>query len=74
MTISRLGSGLFRQKNIVAGEVQWGDETVLVNAEVRGSSFAPKGKEPAALAVVGTRQMFSTIAAATKLPHRLPAG
>ena len=47
---------------------------MLANAEVRGSRFAPKGKEPAAMAVVGMRQMFSTIAGATKLPHCLPAG
>lgn len=35
-------------------EVHWGDETALVNTDVRGRSFAPKGQTP--VAVDGTRQ------------------
>ena len=46
-------------------EVHWGDETALVNTDVRGRSFAPKGKTPVALAVGGTRQKLSMIATVT---------
>jgi len=28
------------------GEIHWGDETGLVNTDVRGRGFAPKGKTP----------------------------
>lgn len=45
--------------------VQWGDETALVNTDVRGRSFAPKGKTPIAMAVGGTRQKLSMIASVT---------
>ena len=46
-------------------EVHWGDETALVNTDVRGRSFAPKGHTPVALAVGGTRQKLSMIATVT---------
>jgi transposase len=46
-------------------EVHWGDETALVNTDVRGRSFAPKGQTPVAMAVGGTRQKLSMIAAVT---------
>ena len=46
-------------------EVHWGDETALVNTDVRGRSFAPKGKTPVAMAVGGTRQKLSMIASVT---------
>ena len=46
-------------------EVHWGDETALVNTDVRGRSFAPKGKTPVILAVGGTRQKLSMIATVT---------
>jgi transposase len=47
------------------GEVHWGDETALVNTDVRGRSYAPKGKTPVAMAVGGTRQKLSMIASVT---------
>jgi len=46
-------------------EVHWGDETALVNTDVRGRSFAPKGRTPVAMAVGGTRQKLSMIATVT---------
>ena len=46
-------------------EVHWGGETALVNTDVRGRSFAPKGKTPVAMAVGGTRQKLSMIASVT---------
>jgi transposase len=46
-------------------EIHWGDETALVNTDVRGRSFAPAGKTPVAYAVGGTRQKLSMIATVT---------
>jgi hypothetical protein len=46
-------------------EIHWGDETALVNTDVRGRSFAPAGKTPVAMAVGGTRQKRSMIATVT---------
>jgi transposase len=48
-----------------SGEVHWGDETALVNTDVRGRSYAPKGKTPVAMAIGGTRQKLSMIASVT---------
>ncbi len=47
------------------GEVHWGDETALVNTDVRDRSFAPKGKTPVTMAIGGTRQKRSMIATVT---------
>lgn len=44
------------------GEIHWGDETALVNTDVRGRSYAPAGRTPVAYAVGGTRQKLSMIA------------
>ena len=46
-------------------EIHWGDETALVNTDVRGRSYAPKGKTPVAMAVGGTRQKLSMLASVT---------
>jgi transposase len=46
-------------------EIHWGDETALVNTDVRGRSYAPVGKTPVAYAVGGTRQKLSMIATVT---------
>lgn len=46
-------------------EIHWGDETALVNTDVRGRCYAPKGKTPVALAIGGTRQKLSMIASVT---------
>lgn len=47
------------------GEIHWGDETALVNTDVRGRSYAPAGKTPVTLAVGGSRQKLSMIATVT---------
>lgn len=47
------------------GEIHWGDETALVNTDVRGRSYAPAGKTPVAFVVGGTRQKLSMIATVT---------
>jgi len=46
-------------------EIHWGDETAVVNTDVRGRSYAPVGKTPVAFAVGGTRQKLSMIATVT---------
>ena len=46
-------------------EIHWGDETAWVNTDVRGRSFAPKGKTPVVMAVGGTRQKLSMLASVT---------
>lgn len=47
------------------GEIHWGDETALVNTDVRGHSYAPKGQTPVTMAVGGTRQKLSMISTVT---------
>lgn len=47
------------------GEIHWGDETALVNTDVRGRSYAPAGHKPVAYAVGGTRQKLSLLATVT---------
>lgn len=47
------------------GGIHWGDETALVNTDVRGRGYAPAGKTPVALVVGGTRQKLSMIATVT---------
>lgn len=51
-----------RRAKAEGGEIHWGDETALVNTDVRGRSYAPVGKTPVAYAVGGTRQKLSMIA------------
>ncbi|MGH8354812.1 MAG: IS630 family transposase [Pseudomonas sp.] len=46
-------------------EVHWGDETALVNTDVRGRSFAPKGQTPVTMAIGRARQKLSMIASVT---------
>ena len=53
-----------RRARTEGGEIHWGDETALVNTDVRGRGFAPKGKTPVAYAP-GTRQRLSMIATVT---------
>ena len=50
---------------IEGGEIHWGDETALVNTDVRGRSYAPRGKTPVTMAVGGTRQKLSMISTVT---------
>jgi transposase len=46
-------------------EIHWGDETALVNTDVRGRSYAPRGKTPVTRAVGGTREKLSMISSVT---------
>jgi len=46
-------------------EIHWGDETAVVNTDVRGRSYAPAGRTPVTFAVGGTRQKLSMIATVT---------
>ena len=46
-------------------EMHWGDETALVNTDVRGRSYAPAGKTPVSYTVGSTRQKLSMIATVT---------
>ena len=46
-------------------EIHWGDETALVNIDVRARSYAPAGKTPVVHTVGGTRHKLSMIAAVT---------
>lgn len=46
-------------------EIHWGDETALVNSDVRGRGYAPKGQTPVAHVVGGTRQKLSMISTVT---------
>jgi transposase len=46
-------------------EIHWGDETALVNTDVRGRSYAPRGQTPVAMVVGGTHQKLSMIASVT---------
>lgn len=53
--------GIEQRAKAEAGEIHWGDETALVNTDVRGRSYAPRGKTPVTLAVGDTRQKLSMI-------------
>lgn len=57
--------GIAQRARAEGAEIHWGDETALVNTDVRGRSFAPAGKTPVAMAVGGTRQKLSMIATVT---------
>ena len=57
--------GIEQRARSEEAEIHWGDETALVNTDVRGRSFAPAGKTPVALTVGGTRQKLSMIATVT---------
>jgi len=46
-------------------EIHWGDETALVNTDVRGRGYAPKGQTPVAYTVGGSRQKLSMISTVT---------
>jgi transposase len=54
-----------RRAKAKGGEIHWGDETALVNTDVRGRSYAPRGKTPVTMAVGGTREKLSMISTVT---------
>lgn len=53
------------QAKAEGAEIHWGDETALVNTDVRGRSFAPRGKTPVVKVVGGTRHKLSMISTVT---------
>lgn len=53
------------QARAEGGEIHWGDETALVNTDVRGRSFSPAGQTPVAYAPGGTRHKLSMLATVT---------
>ena len=57
--------GIAQRAKAEDAEIHWGDETALVNTDVRSRSFAPKGKTPVVMAVGGTRQKLSMLASVT---------
>ncbi len=57
--------GIEQRARAEGAEIHWGDETALVNTDVRGRSYAPAGKTPVAMTVGGTRQKLSMIATVT---------
>lgn len=48
-----------------SAEIHWGDETAVVNTDVRGRGYQPKGQTPVAMAVGGTRHKLSMISTVT---------
>jgi len=54
-----------QRAKLEGGEIHWGDETALVNTDVRGRSYAPRGKTPVTMAVGGTREKLSMISTVT---------
>ncbi|MDR0247600.1 MAG: IS630 family transposase, partial [Burkholderiales bacterium] len=46
-------------------EIHWGDETAVVNTDVRGRGYQPKGKTPIAYVVGGYRYKLSMISTVT---------
>ena len=46
-------------------EVHWGDETAVVNTDVRGRGYQPKGQTPVGYAVGGHRHKLSMISTVT---------
>jgi transposase len=57
--------GIEQRARAEGAEIHWGDETALVNTDVRGRSYAPTGKTPVAMAIGGICQKLSMIAMVT---------
>jgi len=53
------------QAKAEGAEIHWGDETALVNTDVRGRGYSPKGQTPVAYAVGGKREKLSMISTVT---------
>lgn len=49
----------------VGAEIHWGDETAVMNTDVRGRSYAPRGQTPVTYSVAGKREKFSMISTVT---------
>ena len=53
--------GIAKRAKAEDAEIHWGDETAVVNTDVRGRGYAPRGQTPVAMAVGGTREKLSMI-------------
>lgn len=51
-----------KQAKAEGAEIHWIDETAVVNTDVRGRCYAPRGQTPVAMTVGGTRHKLSMIA------------
>jgi transposase len=47
------------------GEIHWGDETAVVNTDVRGRGYSPRGQTPVTYTVGGQREKLSMISTVT---------
>ena len=63
--------GIEQRARQEGAEIHWGDETALVNTDVRGRSFAPAGKTPVAMTVGGTRQDREGLGIRAERPDRI---
>ena len=61
---------LLRSAKAEGGEIHWGDETALVNTDVRGRRYAPAGQTPVTFVPGGTREKLSMIATVTNQGKR----
>ena len=50
-----------RRAKTEKAEIHWADETAVMNTDVRGRSYSPRGTTPTTRAVWGSRQRFSMI-------------
>lgn len=57
--------GIVQRAQEEDAEIHWGDETGVVNTDVRGRGYQPKGQTPVAMAVGGTRHKLSMISTVT---------
>jgi transposase len=53
------------QAKLEGAEIHWGDETAVINTDVRGRGYQPKAQTPVAMAVGGTRHKLSMISTVT---------
>jgi transposase len=57
--------GIEQRARQEGAEIHKGDETALVNTDIRGRNFSQAGKTPVAMTVCGTREKISMIATVT---------
>lgn len=54
-----------KEASDTSAEIHWGDETSVMNTDVRGRSYSPRGQTPETRAVWGHREKFSMISTVT---------
>lgn len=54
-----------QRASVEGAEIHWGDETAVMNTDVRGRSYSPRGQTPETRAVCGKREKFSMISTVT---------